>query len=408
MKNFINFIVLICTTAMLTGYFNTSTGQVLPKNDPTWQLVFEDEFDSLGLDTIKWNQNDWRCGLYSYINQWNAQCETIKTHRTKDDSNLLFDTTSSGKVIIRTERDTVSVWSRNECDNPTSYNYHTFYYTTPAWLKSNLHFKYGYFEIRCRLPYLSGNSTSYGLGANFWLYENPAEWHDTVNCYSEIDIFEFLNRENENPQRYHVLSCNSHYVSCVNSAYSQSFHPDSSVQFADFHTFAMKWTPSEISYLKDDEVYFTSYNHPDSMVPLSIIVDVNLPTQGNYPDNNSLLPYDYEIDYVKVWQPRVNCDSIISCNFSDTNYNNTKVKNISIGGSGCTADVSSSGNVALKANEYIEFKEGFTVELGGEMSAETEPCYTPLLLKLPEPNRQPTTNEIPELLIKKFFGNREE
>lgn len=387
--------------------------QTLPKNDPQWQLVFEDEFDSLGLNTTKWNQNDWRIGLFSFYNTSLFRCDTVKSHRTLGNNNLLFDTIGTGKLTIHTKRDTVSVWSRNKCD--TTEGYHTFYYTTPAWLKSNDHFKYGYFEIRCKLPYITTDSSSFGIGPNFWLYENPPEVCDTIICYSEIDIFEFVNADSlilDSPfTDNHTYTYNSHFRNCINSTMSSAPIPNvnkDTMIFTNYHTFAISWTSTEIKYYKDDILMFTSYNHPDSMVSLSIILDVNLPTQFRNPISYTKLPYDYDIDYVKVWQPRAKCDSIISCNFSDTNYDNTKVKNISIGGSGCTAGVSSSGNVELKASEYIELSEGFTVEPGGEISIETEDCFTPILLRDTCNNRQPAVDEIPDYLLKKFFYKREE
>lgn len=62
--------------------------------------------------------------------------------------------------------------------------------------------------------------------------------------------------------------------------------------------------------------------------------------------------------------------------------------------------------MALKAKEYIEFKEGFAIELGGELSAETEPCFTPILLKDTCTHQQ--SNALPQYLMKKFFYKREE
>jgi hypothetical protein len=112
MKYFINFIVVISIMAMC----KPTLGQVLPKNDPDWQLVFEDEFDSLGLNTYKWNMRDWRCSLYSSYDDLDS-CIINRTHRTNDNSYLIFDTTGTGKIIIRAIKpDTpIVVWSGNYC-----------------------------------------------------------------------------------------------------------------------------------------------------------------------------------------------------------------------------------------------------------------------------------------------------
>ncbi|HNW69485.1 MAG TPA: glycoside hydrolase family 16 protein [Bacteroidales bacterium] len=394
-------IISIFLYAVFFSVFPLTSFSQLPKNDPTWQLVFEDEFDSIGLNTTHFNQNDWKCGLYAYWDNDLGYCVINQTNHTTDNSNLLFDTTGTGKITIRTKKHNppVSVFSRNECDNTDGM--HNFNYTTAAWLASNDKFKYGYFEIRCKLPVLTGSNNSLGLGPNFWLYENP----DSIDgiCYSEIDIFEFLNDTNIFPPEYQIYTSNSIFRQCSEAQAHNSYIKNGYVSFNDFHTFALMWTPSSLKYYKDDQLVYTSINHPDSMIPMRIILDVNIPTQGIYPDSYSLFPYDYEIDYVKVWQPRENCDSNIVCDFDASNYNYSKVNSISIGGSNCNAAIGQTDNVSLKAVDYIEFKEGFSVELGGVMSAVIENCFDPVHTKMAPPKRQPTTNEIPPELIRKFF-----
>ena len=143
------------------------------------------------------------------------------------------------------------------------------------------------------------------------------------------------------------------------------------------------------------------------MVPLSIILDVNLPTNLYLPIQYTLLPYDYEIDYVKVWQPRANCDSSITCNFSAATYDNSIVNDVSIGGSGCTAIVNNTENVSFKAAEYIEFNQGFSVEPGGTMSAEITNCFVPVL-NWWLPTKTSPEDEIPQGLIDKLFYPWEE
>ena len=399
-------IISIFLYAVCFSIFPLTSFSQLPKNDPTWQLVFEDEFDSIGLNTTHFNQNDWKCGLYAY---WDAELDTCvinRTHRTTDNSNLIFDTTGNGKLTICSKKHTpsISALSRNECDSTVSI--HDFDFTTAAWIKTNDHFKYGFFEIRCKLPNITIDSTNYGLGANFWLYENP----DSIDgiCYSEIDIFEFLSGSVTSPPftQNNIYSCNSHFRLCSNTVSSTSYNEYGSLTFDDFHTFALLWTPTEIKYYKDDQLIYTSINHPESMAPMSFILDVNLPTNKKYPISFSVFPYNYEIDYVKVWQPRENCDSNIVCDFDVSTYNNSKVNSISIGGSNCTATVGQNDTVSLKAVDFIEFKEGFSVELGGVMSAEIENCFYPILSKQSAPQSQLTIKEIPQELINKFFKIR--
>ena len=398
------FVIMLCLITIPKAFAQH------PSEDPTWQLVFNEEFDSLGINAINFNQADWRCNTYEVYDHKRDSClPPFQTHRTKDNSNILFDTTGTGKLTIRTQRDTNTIYSYSGCDS--TWGMHEFYYTSAAWLRSNYRFKYGYFEVRCRLPYLEADETNYGVGPNFWLYENP----DSAGgiCYSEIDVFEFLFKEENLGPSFpigdkHRYSCCSHFKYCTEehlTSMGQEFVDG--ISFTEFHTFAALWTPTEIKYYVDNVLYFTSTNHPSEMVPLSIILDVNLPTNLYLPIQYTLLPYDYEIDYVKVWQPRANCDSSITCNFSAATYDNSIVNDVSIGGSGCTAIVNNTENVSFKAAEYIEFNQGFSVEPGGTMSAEITNCFTPVL-NWWLPTKTSPEDEIPQGLIDKLFYPWEE
>jgi hypothetical protein len=108
----------------------------------------------------------------------------------------------------------------------------------------------------------------------------------------------------------------------------------------------------------------------------------------------------------KVWQPKEMCDSNITCNYDAATYNDIKVNSISLGGKFCTAVVEQTDDVTFKAKEFIEFKAGFEVKLGGVMQAEITECsYNPMLIYVPLST--PVITGAPMLLIDKFFGTRD-
>jgi beta-glucanase (GH16 family) len=77
----------------------------------------------------------------------------------------------------------------------------------------------------------------------------------------------------------------------------------------DFHTFAIEWTPEGISWLVDDEAYFTLtpdeipagsewvYDHPFFII-LNLAVGGNWP---GYPNDTTTFPQTLLVDYVRVY-----------------------------------------------------------------------------------------------------------
>ena len=246
---------------------------------------------------------------------------------------------------------------------------------TSQMLYSKQAFKYGYFEIKFRIPQPTDGRKIKGIGPNFWLYGKN---EDCDISWSELDIFEIdgshitevnftyetIDFNNANtilyfatngymgsieyvmhteaaPANYlnfitnnvHFENCNSKCTTCSNSTHYSSSHDrleEGIFSDGQFHTIGAKWLPNSITFYIDG-VATNSLNvniiNPSRLVPMHIYVDINFPSDnfGQLIDEDNVeLPHTYEVDYVKVWSLNDNCNNpdLFSCLDFPNNSNN--------------------------------------------------------------------------------------
>ena len=341
---------------ILAGLFIFSAFSQTPISDQHWTLYFEDQFNGTSVNTSKWN--------FSF--PW-SNCDG-EAHQTSHGGNHEF---SNGtiKLVSKKESSICSHWDGTAFSKP---------YTTGA-LFSKETFKYGYFEIRCKLPELKNTSyTGKGFAPGFWMwplapdsyypyYDNPVTW-------SEIDFFE-INAKNN------LHSCNVHYKDIYFGTSSkwelrQNSDFDFTIDFNNFHKFSCEWTPNYISFYFDDKLIRTV--HTDTarkLIPMNLIMGIATPA-GNFLEGfapNSLFPYKFEIDYVKVYKLSMDCYTDVSAAQFSYNTHDYRVKrNIVIGGS--TGKVPNGLSVSLRATQSITLNDGFEVPLGSDFYANICKC----------------------------------
>lgn len=173
---------LFLILSLLTNYL----GAQLPSNDPNYKLVFEEKFDSTAVDDTKW-YSAWPWNQSGYIDV--SYCNNIPSGIIGNDTvsyikrnfeNCIMDTSGTGTLTIVSKEETYEglVWRWHLCSDDsctTGVGYHTcdsslspprcldeaslwFNYTT-SMLRSKEKFKYGYFEIRCKIPVPSSPKT---------------------------------------------------------------------------------------------------------------------------------------------------------------------------------------------------------------------------------------------------------
>ncbi len=144
--------------------------------------------------------------------------------------------------------------------------------------------EYGWFEIRAKFP------AGKGYWPAFWLLPVDGSWPP------EIDVLEILGNE---PDKVYMTN---HYVgeSGDHQGDGDSFQgPD----FAKgFHTFAVQWTPTKLTWYVDGIERFQTTQHIPHQ-PMYVIA--NLAVGGSWPgmpDSATQFPGEMIIDYIRVYQ----------------------------------------------------------------------------------------------------------
>lgn len=293
---------------ILTSQFSFSQKQKIVAgrdgncNDVKWELKFEDNFDGSSVDLNKWHMK-YAPGTLSY--------EAVDVYYSIDNIKL-----ENGICKIIPKRETVKQkavsWQSDSTivgDNKVNIREYTY---TSGWMDSNEQFRYGKFEVRCKVP------KGKGLWPSFWMYGET----DKVN--NEIDVFEFWNEENAFG-RYSAkkLSMVNHMTVHYNKKMSGKSYsgPDFS---QDFHTYTVIWDSTKIEWYVDGELkrlhtkYITKrgksvecknvkannsyYLNPvfpkDSM---TIILNLAVQKGKNKPDEETFNS-SFEVDYVRYYK----------------------------------------------------------------------------------------------------------
>ncbi|MDY7104747.1 MAG: glycoside hydrolase family 16 protein [Actinomycetota bacterium] len=155
---------------------------------------------------------------------------------------------------------------------------------------------YGRFEARLKIP------AGQGIWPAFWMLGDDI---DAVGwpASGEIDIMENIGRE---PGMVHGTLHGPGYSGGggVGAAY---LHPDGGAFADDFHTYAVDWSPTEITWSVDGVEYSTKtpadvsgdwvYDHPFFLI-------MNVAVGGTWPgspDASTVFPQEMVIDHVRVY-----------------------------------------------------------------------------------------------------------
>lgn len=266
---------------------------------PGWNLVFADEFDT---DSLTGTNSAWMTGYgWGQTNNDELQYYTrfdknFPTNCSKGGANHIF---SSGSLILRAkvEPGNYEMWNWDSQGN--FYTTCKTYKYTSGMIHSKQEYRYGYFEMRAKIP-LHGKI----LWPAFWLYNGGS----SPSQYREIDIFEFgslmPNRVGTNvhiARQLEDMIVNPPGTKDNNNSYPNHFditYPPNVTD--DFHTYAVKWTPNSIIWYVDDNPVITLGGHSPHL-PMNIIANLAVSPWVVPPSDNSF-PQDFEIDYIRVYK----------------------------------------------------------------------------------------------------------
>ena len=255
-------------------------------------------------------------------------------------------------------------------------------------------FRYGYFEIRCKLPVHEGAFPA------FWLWDSMRDQY-----YEENDIFEVSRyftdslytpwTHNPNPlglDDKNTFTTGIYYNDTGSSSVADETsqarkYPAvaSNTDLTDWHTFACEWLPESVTWYCDGNIV-NEYHNPDSIPHhhLSLITNYAIDRYAmqshsalgspEWQDNDIMI-----IDYIKVLQLQWDCDNDvnITCQSDLDGFVYNVKKSISIPASNEPVRVVDTNKVTFRATDSFEITGPFEVDSGGEMTVIMQSCPTP-------------------------------
>jgi hypothetical protein len=374
-----------------------SGNHIPPRNNSPWVEIFSESFSTNYID-----QGDY----VQYDNGWNASYH-YTGHATdlscNKRANLSTDV-ANGWVHLHTKYEPNTLCNTDDGDTYVDYTMVSLF---PWDISSggNMRFGPGKFEMRCWLPYVSGQWPA------FWLYEDDP---DESPHKQEIDIFEIK----QDPVDDDCLSsCDySYYTSAFNAAtrmimtthYSednsdtacapQNCYLSASPLSSGWHTFTLIWDEDIIEWFVDgSRVYyqerFTYYTYenlttknrtfPSAKIDMWLNIGSSIWTLNQAANVGDcglpLTPNDWLIDYVKVWErqcgtgARTLCFDVDPFYFFDQNDAIIKAQTIETSASCNTWQVDAGQKLRLGATDEIKLVN-FEARLGSEFIATIESC----------------------------------
>ena len=274
-----------------------------------WELTFSDDFDGVRVKDRNWFTS-YRAGR----KDWFARMG-IPSRFEDPDANYVIE---DGILKLRIDRD---LPRRRKPSAPAVSSIQTSDHrigatTNDVQRLDKFAQKYGWWEIRCRMP--KGD----GLHAAFWLVQADPLWQEyTVNnerlgsvagrsrnvsdYVVEIDIFEALGRYDNQ------LALTIHFPKDLGNGKFGQFGSSPTLPFdwsKNFHVYAMEWEEGRLTWYLDGQrlwVYEGPTPQKEMMILLGQYQLGGHPKFAGWlkptPDN---LPYprDFEIDYVRVYR----------------------------------------------------------------------------------------------------------
>jgi beta-glucanase (GH16 family) len=248
-----------------------------------WRLVWNDEFNGGSLDTTKW-------GFRLHIMQTRHTTWTDDAYELDGRGNLLLKAYEKDGEYHTSQLQTGS----NFMDRPgDQYGSSKFTWPIARLEKPKFLHKYGYYEIRCKLP------TQEGWWVAFWL-QSPTigATLDPLESGVEIDIMENFTRDG-------IISHNIHWNGYGKNHEGAGSGPVRIKESeTDYHTFGMHWSPlGYVFYVDGIETWRISgpVSHREQFILISAECDGYRKGSPSPLLKKAVLPDYFIVDYVRVY-----------------------------------------------------------------------------------------------------------
>jgi beta-glucanase (GH16 family) len=252
------------------------------------KLVFDDEFNYTGLpDSTKWVYEK------GFVRESEPQYYTVKR--------LENVRVENGMLVIEGRKENFPNPNYKPGSTKRTERQQFAPYTSASINTYGKHsWKYGRFEVRAKVP--GGR----GTWPAFWLLGEDHETNKWPKC-GEIDIMEYLGRDST---RIHATV---HYADSLGKHQQQGNSPEVVKQLADdFHVYAVDWDENGMTFYFDGkQCYYFDYKKMignngkvfnDKKFYILLNLALGAPRDWGGPQDDSILPAKYYVDYVRVYQ----------------------------------------------------------------------------------------------------------
>lgn len=378
-------------------------------------ILFEDDFNVSGRT---WDANSYEesGGKWRAYLRGSGITHGTREHQAYQRSQAIFDNNDEMMLLVADyvsetdlSCDDLEIPDGVDCviDEDGEYNIRYFSGALQSLDKS---FLYGYFEIRCKLPVHKGAFPA------FWL------WSACSNCsvphYEEIDIFEYTWSITDTAAWHYChettglgdnrcYSAGMYYnttgdgISDDNSvARIRNRLDDSKPSLDQWNTFGCLWMPDKVEWYINDEMV-NSYYNADSIPynPMYLMANYAIDNYAYdidsvyYDTNDTFYRFNpiYEIkvdsvyydandtmymDYIRVYQPKWDCVSIVIDEQNDLDYYEHGIKSSVTISSNSTTPlvVDSNSKIDIMASESVTINGPFRIDVGADFSVRMQKC----------------------------------
>ncbi len=268
-------------------------------------------------------------------------------------------------------------------------------YVKNLWHPEQGQFKYGYFEIRCKLPKHQGAFPS------FWLHGSSKEASDPY--YEEIDIFEYTWSNGDPDFHYHPVpnpdptyagdpwvittgiyhNLNGNPTVFETDTYARNYPKltkgHGCQDISGWHTYSCEWMPDHVYWFLDGKLVnsFCDATHIPRH-PMTLKTNYAINDYYNYGDSIWIGTDEMVIDYIKVYQLATDCstDETITCQNDLDSFDFKLKKSVAITASNGPITVDNTDKVTFRVTDSFEITGPFQVDLGGEFTVIRQDCPT--------------------------------
>ena len=248
----------------------------------TWTLGWSDEFEYTGLpDSTKWGYDTGGHG-------WGNRELQYYTRASLDNAEV-----SDGTLKIKAIHQRL-----DNCD----------YTSARLVTRGKADFTYGRMDIRAKLP------PGRGLWPAIWMLSSEVGKVSWPEC-GEIDIMEHVGFEKDSIFGTVHTKTYNHIIGTQKGKKIFIEKP-----YDSFHIYSLEWTPEQMSFLLDDNLFYTIKNEHkttaewpfDSPFYLVLNIAVGGNLGGKMGVDSTVFPATMEVDYVRVYRPADSNASVIN------------------------------------------------------------------------------------------------